>query len=339
MVATAVAHSEKLRRGLRPLEPTRDLAAVADLMETAFAPVLDDRGRAVLREMRWMARLSPLMWGWALSDPTFRDTFGGFVWEEPSPTGKGLRIVGNVSLNQAPGNRQIWIICNVVVHHEYRGRGIARQLTEAAIAEAEALGAQGLVLQVHEHNPAALNLYRSLGFREAARETDLRLPTVGAVATVDAPGYCLRAWRASDGQGTYDLARLATPPVLNWLTPVPAASHRMGWWTRIGQGLAGLATGQRPYRLAALKDERMVALLTVTASFRGGDHRLQWLAHPDHGGRVEAALISRALDILGAMPPRTVWATVQSDTAALAVLHEYGFKVQRTLLTMRQDLR
>ena len=75
----------KEQGGLRPMDPTRDLGIVADLIAGAFADELDERGRAALREMRWMARLTPLVWWWSQVDPSFRDAFNGFVWEERSP--------------------------------------------------------------------------------------------------------------------------------------------------------------------------------------------------------------------------------------------------------------
>ena len=129
MVVTAVEEAEE-QGGLRPMDPTRDLGIIADLIADAFAGELDERGQAALREMRWMARLTPLVWWWSQVDPSFRDAFNGFVWEEPPPETRGSRgsrrIVGNANLNRAPGNRQRWIICNVVVLDEFRGRKRSR---------------------------------------------------------------------------------------------------------------------------------------------------------------------------------------------------------------------
>ena len=111
MALTAAVESRwQERTGLRPIDPTRDLGAVADLMAVAFASEMGERGRAALQEMRWMSRLSPLVWWWSQADPAFHDTFSGFVWEEPSPPSNKQQIVGNVSLNRAPGNRRRWIM-------------------------------------------------------------------------------------------------------------------------------------------------------------------------------------------------------------------------------------
>jgi ribosomal protein S18 acetylase RimI-like enzyme len=343
MVVTAATEATPQDRGgLRRMDPVRDLGTIADLIARAFADEIDERGRAALREMRWMARLSPLVWWLAQADPSFQDTFNGFVWEELSGKGRAsrgsARIVGNVSLNRAPGSRQRWIICNVVVQDEYRGQGIARQLMEAAVAEARCLGAEGVVLQVYRDNPPALRLYTNLGFRADSGETDLRVEAVTSQAFLDAPGYRFRPWKPADGQAVFELARLARPPTQQWIRPVRAEKYRPNSLVRLGQWLSNLVAGRRVYRLTALEGDCIVAILTVTATFRRGDHRLELLVHPNHVGRVEPALISRGLHMLAAIPARSVGITVDMDhDAALKVLEGYGFRERRTLLTLRQD--
>jgi GNAT superfamily N-acetyltransferase len=288
--------------------------------------------------MRLMAYLSPLVWWWSQADPTFRDTFNGFVWEEPAPTGKGWQVVGNVSLSRAPGSRQHWIICNVVVEERYRERGIARRLLEAAIAAAQSLAAQGVVLQVHRDNVAALALYLSLGFREAAGETDLWLDAVRPVALLDAPGYQLRPWSRADGRAAYELARWAMPRELQWLRPLQASDYAVNSWGRLGQWLSATMTGRRVYRLAALQEDRLAAILMVVANFRHGEHRLALLVDPEHAGKVEASLVSRALHMLAAIPSRPVRAVADpAQTALHDTLQQYGFREQRTLLTLHKD--
>ena len=340
-----VVDEAKEKGGLRPMDPTRDLGIVADLIADAFANELDERGQAALREMRWMARLTPLVWWWSQVDPSFRDAFNGFVWEEPSPEARGRRgsrgasrIVGNVNLNRAPGNRQRWIICNVVVLDEYRGRGIGRRLMEAAIDEAEQIGASGVVLQVHRDNPRALGLYTDMGFREESGEIDLRLDEIGSVAFLDAPGYEIRRWSPADGKAVYELARHAIPATQQWIRPVRAEEYRLDWLLRLGRWISDLATGSRSYRLTALKDGKLVATMVVTAVSRRDAHRLVLLVHPNHRGNVEAALVSRALYMLASALPRPVRIAANAeDEATLKVLRDYGFKEQRTLLTLRKD--
>ncbi len=338
----AVDGSDRSVRGLRIMDPTRDLGVIARLIATAFADELDDRGRAALREMRWMARLSPLVWWLAQTDPAFRESFNGFVWEETSPGERRPRIVGNVSLNQAPGADRRWVISNVVVKDEYRGRGIGRRLTEAAVAEARWSGAQSAVLQVYLDNAPALRLYTDLGFQQVAAETALRLAAVQPVTVADAAGYRIRAWQPGDAAAANRLARLVTPSAHQWLRPVRAGEYRTSAWSRFWQGFSGLAGGQRTYRLVAVREDRFVALMTVLASYRSGTrhhgHRITLLVHPEHAGRVEEALASRALHLLSAIPPAPIVAFVDSaHDAVYRVLRDFGFREQRTLLTLSLD--
>lgn len=57
---------------------------------------------------------------------------------------------------------------------EHRGQGHGRQLMEAALAAAKALGLERVELEVFASNAPALALYRSLGFREEGRKLKAR---------------------------------------------------------------------------------------------------------------------------------------------------------------------
>ena len=339
VVSTEASRDGQAQGYLRPMDPTRDLGAIADLIEEAFAQEIDERGRAAIREMRWMARLTPLVWWWSQADPAFQDTFNGFVWEEPAPGG-GKLIVGNVSLNRTPGSHQRRIVCNVVVQKEYQGRGLGRRLTEAAVSQAQTSGAEGVVIQVHQDNLRAHRLYSDLGFREATRDSDFQLAAVEPDSPKEAPGYHVRPWQPSDGRSVYELARLVTPAPLNWIRPVRPGSYQPGWWTRLGQRATDLFKQQHLHRLVVLHEAQLVAMLSVVASLREGAHQLEMLVHPEHRGKVEHALVSQALDLLPAAPSRPVQTTVLADhTTALDALHDNGFEEKRTLLTLRKDFR
>lgn len=336
MVCTQAA--EEVPGQPRELDPSRDLGEVASLIEDAFAQEMDERGRAALREMRWMARLSPLVWWLSQADPSFRDALSGFVWQIPSWSGKG-QIVGNVNLNRAPGRRHWYIICNVVVREDYRGQGIGRCLTEQAVAQAEALRAEGIILQVRAENRPAMRLYADLGFVRSSGEVDLRLGATASVAVLNPGGYQIRAWRPGDGKAVYGLARRATPEVQQWLRPLRPETYSPGWGSRLGAWLGGLLSGQRTYRLMALERDRPVGMLQLTASFRGKDHRLSLLVDPDHAGQVEGALASRGLHMLAALPPQPVHTRLfVEQEAALDLLRGYGFREERTLLTLKKVL-
>lgn len=61
-----------------------------------------------------------------------------------------------------------WVgLYKVATHPDHRGRGLARRVLLAVLAEARALGATKAYLQVAAENGPALGLYRGMGFREA----------------------------------------------------------------------------------------------------------------------------------------------------------------------------
>jgi ribosomal protein S18 acetylase RimI-like enzyme len=339
IVKTEVDSTDAARGRIRPLDPAHDLGRVADLVGEAFDDELDARGRAALRELRWLSRLSPLVWWLSQADPSFRDAVSGLVWEMPKPGGRGRLVVGNASVNRAPGSSSRHIICNVVVAPDYQRQGIGRQLTERAVAEVEARGGQAALLQVHFHNKPALHLYTDLGFEQIAGEAELCLDAVRPVALVDAPGYAIRPWKPADGQASYELARRAVPRPLQWIRPLRRDEYWPDRGTRLINRLGDLLAGRRTYRLVAGHAGNLVGLATVVAAVRPAAHRLELLVDPGHAGRVDQALISRGLYLLAASLPKPVETTIFADQdATLRVLRAYGFQERRTLLTLSKGL-
>ena len=339
MVVTAATEATGQNPGeMRRLDPVRDLGKVADLIAEAFAEDMDQRGRSALREMRWMGRLSPLVWWLSQADPTFRDTFSGFVWEEPIDGRR--QIVGNVNLNRAPGSHSRYIVCNVVVDKAYRGKGIGRRLTERAVAQAKANGAQAAILQVRDDNPPALHIYSDLGFERVGGETDLQLDQADSVPMQDAPGYQLRPWEPADGKATYQLAQKVIPETQQWFRPIRKDRYWPDWGSRLIDWLGSRLAGRRVERLVILRGVEQAGVMRIAMSHRGQGHQLDLLVHPDHAGQVAAAMISRGLRLLASLPPQPTQITVyEQETQLREVLRTYGFREVRTLLTLQKEFR
>jgi len=151
---------------IRPVDPRRDLLSIADLIELSFAHQMDDDGRDYLRHIRRAARDTQYQrWVSGINEQVSVPLFG-YVWEEDS------QIVGNLSLIPFK-HKSVWryLIANVATHPSYRGRGIARKLTQKGIFHARKQGASAVWLQVRDDNPIAYQLYLNLGFQERARRT------------------------------------------------------------------------------------------------------------------------------------------------------------------------
>jgi ribosomal-protein-alanine N-acetyltransferase len=67
-----------------------------------------------------------------------------------------------------PGVGELHLL-NLSVAPEHQGRGLGRALLEAVVAEARALPAARLLLEVREGNERARRLYAARGFAEAGR--------------------------------------------------------------------------------------------------------------------------------------------------------------------------
>ena len=70
-----------------------------------------------------------------------------------------------------------WAVIGVAVYHEFRGRGLARELLDHAEILARRSKAKGLSIVVEDTNTPAIKLYRNWGFKD--RETRPWLPFNG----------------------------------------------------------------------------------------------------------------------------------------------------------------
>jgi len=202
------------------------LLAVADLIELCFSNSLDEDGREYLHHLRLSAR-DTLYLNWLqgasdhLSSPLY-----GFIWQE------GGRIVGNLSLIQLfKHGRVYYLIANVAVHPEYRGRGIGRQLTQVALENLRQRGVQDAWLQVRDDNPVAQHIYLSLGFVERARRTTWLASGLPSLALRQAePGITIRARRGQDWGLQAEWLRRTYPPEVSWNLPFNLAQLSPNLW-------------------------------------------------------------------------------------------------------------
>lgn len=328
MVGEAIRHKAEFA-GIRPFDPGRDLGQVAELIRVAFKDELGLAGGGILHEFYLLQLAAPLLWLMHRISPEFQDMFGGFVWIEER------RVVGNVTLTRVSPQSNSWVISNVATDPDYRRRGIARRLMEAALDHARERNAQRVSLQVRSDNTPAKNLYLDMGFKLLETTAELRRPRDAATHVIRPVGTGVRQWRAGESSQAYALAQIVTPPALQEFQPIRESDFRSllppGPW----EALASLLTGQRTYRWAVpdKSGEHFAAALILRTRLWGGPNRLQLMIHPDWRGRVERPLISHALAHLARYElPRSIEAEVRTDHAeAIEVLKRAGFQVLRIL--------
>ena len=234
-------------RGLRPLDPRKDLNQVADLIEEAFTGELEPGGIAALRDMRMLSHVGPLVSLMARSDPYLEDVLGGFVWVEDD------RVVGNVTIQRLDAYGSRWQIANVAVTKDYQSRGIGRALVTAALERIAERRGSWAVLQVRSDNATAKGLYQRLGFEDLTEDVWLqidRLPPAAA-PQAEAPAG-LRPYRHDEWQARYTLESAWRSEKAQWWRPVRShdfmqlAASRLG--ERVWEWAAATGYGAGWYR-------------------------------------------------------------------------------------------
>jgi ribosomal protein S18 acetylase RimI-like enzyme len=325
-------HLPPATTGLRRFEPSRDLQAVIALLQAGFGSDLEERDRRWLADLDRLSGAGPLL-GWAIKMmPAAENVFSGYVWVEDG------RVVANASLMRATAH--VWTIANVVTEPEYRRRGIARHLVQAAIEAARARGARQVQLQVRLDNHSAKALYRQLGFHRLFSTTTWRLSSAAEAAlSVPAPeppaGWATKRWtRHSRWWVESVLARAGEvegPPP----GPVRQAMTRHGWRGMLGDRLRGVYR----YPWAVVTDGGYAAVAAATAQSMAGPHTLEVLVEPRWRGRVEETLLACLLADLRQQADFEVDADVRDDEMGMtAAVSAAGFKPLRTLERMARPL-
>lgn len=249
---------------IRTVDPAHDLEKIADLIELCFAQQMDDDGRDYLRHIRRAARDANFQrWARGSNEQVPVPLFG-YVWEENGA------IVGNLTL--IPFQRGgVWryLAANIATHPDYRGKGIAYQLTQTAIEHVRYHKASAIWLQVRDDNPIAHHLYLTLGFIERARRT---------------------TWEVSD-----------PPPPLLSLDDHQVAARRKIEWPLEEKWLQNIYPPEVSWNLNFKIERYAPGLLRNLTRFFYSDHIEQWTVHRDH------VLLGVGIWDAGVYNAETVW--------------------------------
>jgi len=327
-VVTTMLRSGCTQAGVRPFDPSHDLKPVAELIAVAFGDRLGPDGQIALAEMFRLARWGSLAWwlywpGWSRAGVA-----PGFVWTEQG------RVVGNVSLRRALG----WggfLIGNLAVHPDWRGRGIARALMEAALEAIAARGGRWVGLEVRADNQVARHLYEGLGFREVGTTLHMWRP-----AGLPWPGHppshpSLRRGRGYDSTDLIELVHGMVPEPQRALLELRAQDYRPGWGRTLDRWLEG-----RHEAWWVVEEGGAICGAVRTLRERGRrPHRMEVLVGSAYSGRFETLLVWQGIASLRGAPGRMVGTVLPNPTEPLvAALEVAGFRELRVLVQMRLDL-
>lgn len=316
-------------QGLQPLDITRHLGGVADLIAICFSPEVEEGWHGAIRELHFLGRLGPLVRLLTWLDPHRRIFSQGYVWLADG------RLVGNVSAQPSEARASTWIVANVAVHPDFRRRGIAQQMMQATLEHIRQRGGTEAILQVDEDNVGAIELYRRLGFAHlTTRHSWLRSGRRPIPAHEPAP-FEIRLRAANEWRHEFNLAELARPHGLAWNRPLHPADFRRSFGRRVEQFLNGES---EEHWVAVTEYDQIVGSLILQAGLTEGD-RLTLLTHPAYHGQVERPLLIRGLRRLGLRPWPLRMEHPADDLTTSELLRAFGFTVARTLRWMRKDVR
>ncbi len=310
---------------IRPLDPHKDLLIVADLIELAFASTMDQDGREYLRQMRQAAHDETFLRWMPRAGETSLAPVHGYVWEEDG------RVVGNLSLiPYRKQNQKIFLIANVAVHPDYRRRGIARELTQAAITYARQNQASSVWLQVREENEAAHHLYRSLGFLERTRRTTWMNHPIQQIAVTD-PSISVTPRKGSDWRFQKAWLLETYPPDITWNLPFDVNRLRPS----IFNDLYLFMMNEESFHWAARRNGELIGILTWESTHAFADSL--WLAAPSvYEDDALRALLPKTLRTVS---PRRSLSFNYPAGRAVSTLESCNFSPHQTLIWMEVNFK
>ncbi|RPI98442.1 MAG: GNAT family N-acetyltransferase [Chloroflexi bacterium] len=329
-MAAGLVTAQQTLTGLQPMQLRRDLAAIADLIEYAFAPSLDAAGRSAIQEMRLISRTGALLWALGRLNKAMPGLSGGFVWYESG------RLVGNVSISPAeslPCYGKGWVIANVAVYPEFRRRGIARRLMQASLDWITRHGTFA-TLQVEADNPNARALYESMGFITQRSFIRWRRPISHHFLPPMNPAD-IRPLIRRDSARLFTLAERVRPNEsggLGWLRPTEKKRFRP---PRLG-GMLGIFNEHRMFYWGVPSESGAELDGALLAEQRFGLSTVLFdvLVAPEHQGELGAALVNHVIRAVAGRHQPLVTDHPADDSLMADVLKGNGFVPERELVHM-----
>ena len=241
----------------------------ADADEAEGLKTLIQTFRRIWPFFRWVRWMSPAM----------QDALLGYVWEEDG------KPVGLVNISRR-GTTDGWMIGNVAVLPAYRRRGIARQLTLAALDLIREKGGTLVVLDVIAGNLPAYKLYESLGVVHYTSQLELDLKSEVAPPRPPTPkGYVYEKIPLKEWRLPMEMAQRVTPEQVQVFDPILKGRYYFPpvllFFSSVVNKIRGVKVEDFALRDAATN--QVAALGFTTAQTRAGDkHNISMTLEPKH---------------------------------------------------------
>ncbi|MGD8605045.1 MAG: GNAT family N-acetyltransferase, partial [Anaerolineales bacterium] len=227
---------------------------------------------------RNLSRLWPLIRFFQLLSPSLKDIIDGVVWEEDG------RLVGTTFI-QRMGQTSAWYVMGVGVLPEFRRRGMARELMQAAMKLIEERGGQAVILNVIEGNLPAIRLYEALGMEIYDGSYEFMLEDNSPAGGPQLPqGYRLGEMDMFDWRSRYQLESRITPTEVARYEPIEPDRYKSPRFSRLLGPLVMQAQGMRRQGFRIETDQGLwVAAFNLMVPTRGErPGRIRSRLDPEH---------------------------------------------------------
>ena len=308
--------------GLRPLNPNKDIPQVVELLREVFGQEVDGEGAIFGTVMD--SQNPSFLWRF---DPALARLSPGYVWEADN------KISGNVTL--IPSNpKGRYLIANVAVHPNYRRRGIARMLMNAAMRDVLNRRGREIYLQVESGNDKAISLYKSLGFDRLGEMTTWQtsVSRIRELPPNDRPPAKVQTLPGKKWKEAYQLDCQALDPNLVWPEPERSDYYKMGLWRRF----FGFMNGHQIQTYVTLENDSQLSGLASIKNDWGRSHEIKMRVHPRKQGELEEALLNCAIKRVRYLARRNIRLIHNANDEVMnQLLPAANFTRQRILTHMR----
>lgn len=312
---------------LRPYHSGRDARAATDLVELCFADTLDPDGRSYLRRLHQSSHHKSFLDWISLFEPVSLPR-SGYVWEEDNC------LVGYLSL--IPFLKQYkscYLIANVAVHPDFRGRGIGRSLTHQAVEHARKRRAEAAWLQVNAENSSAVHIYKAEGFVERAQRTNWESaysPTMHSAKMLSDHHIRIRPRHVQDWKLQQAWLKNLYPTELTWHLSIDQKAFKPGFTGSLYRFINWIY----PQHWVAISERKPLGMLSYLPS--DGHADTLWLALPTLDDDIDQTkTISTLLHYARRNTPRKRPLNINLPTnLKLPAMQKASFYPKQTLLWM-----
>ncbi len=309
---------------IRLINPHKDLAEIADLIELCFQTQMDPDGLDYIRQVRIISKQPERIQWFPVKGEMFSYPLFGFVWEQDS------KIVGNLTLIPIRYKSDwIFLIANVAVHPDYRRLKIAHHLTERAVTFARMHNIETLWLHVREDNQPAILLYQKFGFIEKDRRTTWVLQ--GKLNSLQTNSN-VRLLKRPQGYWQQQLKLLNEnyPEELRWNIPLRNSALQPGVVNWIKNTLIGF----RPKHWIIEQNDSVIGSVSFEPSQYFADYLWLGFQPENHNGLLKDVLNCLSQDIRLTRPLQTNYTSNTAECEFIAA----GFEKLHALLWMKTDI-